>query len=91
VLVISGRIISPLHSEPYEFKLPDMLAAEGFEVAVHTQQPVVDPPALISSCILSERKPCSPAAASSWIGPGSVVISSVPCGAIGTTFFQHGL
>lgn len=43
VLVISGGIISPLHSEPHEFKLPDMLGAEGFEVAVHTQQPVVDP------------------------------------------------
>jgi len=43
VLVISGGIISPLHSEPFAFKLPDMLTAEGFEVTVHTQQPAVDP------------------------------------------------
>ena len=43
VLVITGGIISPLHGEPQQFKLPDMLAAEGFQVTVHTQQPVVDP------------------------------------------------
>jgi beta-N-acetylhexosaminidase len=43
VLVISGGIISPLHSEPHAFKLPDMLAAEGFQVTVHTRQPIVDP------------------------------------------------
>jgi len=43
VLVISGGIISPLHSQPFDFKLPDMLAAEGFEVTVQTRQPVVDP------------------------------------------------
>jgi beta-N-acetylhexosaminidase len=43
VLVISGGIVSPLHGEPREFKLPDMLTAEGFQVTVHTQQPVVDP------------------------------------------------
>jgi beta-N-acetylhexosaminidase len=43
VLVISGGIISPLHSEPQIFKLPEMLSAEGFEVTVHTQQPAVDP------------------------------------------------
>ena len=43
VLVISGGIISPMHSEPFAFKLPDMLTAEGFEVTVHTQQPAVDP------------------------------------------------
>ena len=43
VLVISGGIISPMHSEPFAFKLPDMLIAEGFEVTVHTQQPAVDP------------------------------------------------
>jgi len=43
VLVISGGIISPLHSQPFAFKLPDMLAAEGFEVTVHTQQPALDP------------------------------------------------
>jgi beta-N-acetylhexosaminidase len=43
VLVISGGIISPLHSEPFAFKLPEMLTAEGFEVTVHTQQPAVDP------------------------------------------------
>jgi beta-N-acetylhexosaminidase len=43
VLVISGGIISPLHSEPHEFKLPGMLSAEGFQVTVHTRQPAVDP------------------------------------------------
>jgi beta-N-acetylhexosaminidase len=43
VLVISGGIISPLHGEPQQFKLPDMLTAEGFQVTVHTQQPAVDP------------------------------------------------
>jgi len=43
VLVISGGIVSPLHSEPFAFKLPDMLTAEGFEVTVHTQQPAVGP------------------------------------------------
>ena len=43
VLVISGAIISPLHGEPQQFKLPDMLAAEGFQVTVHAQQPAVDP------------------------------------------------
>jgi beta-N-acetylhexosaminidase len=37
VLVISGGIISPLQGEPQQFKLPDMLAAEGFVVTVHTQ------------------------------------------------------
>jgi beta-N-acetylhexosaminidase len=43
VLVISGGIISPLHAEPCEFRLPEMLTAEGFEVTVHTIQPAVDP------------------------------------------------
>ncbi|HTO61594.1 MAG TPA: glycoside hydrolase family 3 N-terminal domain-containing protein [Bradyrhizobium sp.] len=43
VLVISGGIISPLHAEPHDFRLPDMLTAEGFEVTVHTTQPAVDP------------------------------------------------
>ena len=43
VLVISGGIVSPLHSKPHDFKLPDMLTDEGFEVTVQTQQPVIDP------------------------------------------------
>ncbi|MBR0832326.1 glycoside hydrolase family 3 protein [Bradyrhizobium manausense] len=43
VLVISGGIVSPLHGTPGEFKLPAMLTAEGFEVTVHQQQPLVDP------------------------------------------------
>jgi len=43
ILVISGGIISPLHGASHEFKLPEMLTAEGFEVTVHTTQPAVDP------------------------------------------------
>ncbi|MBR0751307.1 glycoside hydrolase family 3 protein [Bradyrhizobium jicamae] len=43
VLVISGGIISPMHGAPLAFKLPEMLAAEGFEVTVQTQQPVASP------------------------------------------------
>ncbi|MBR0829920.1 glycoside hydrolase family 3 protein [Bradyrhizobium manausense] len=43
ILVISGGIISPLHGTPSEFRLPDMLAGEGFEVTLHTQQPAIDP------------------------------------------------
>lgn len=43
VLVISGGIVSPLHGTPHQFRLPEMLTAEGFEVTVHTHQPAVDP------------------------------------------------
>jgi beta-N-acetylhexosaminidase len=43
VLVMSGGIISPLHGAPIEFKLPQMLGAEGFQVTVHALQPAVDP------------------------------------------------
>jgi len=43
VLVISGGIVSPLHNTPHDFKLPDMLRDEGFEVTVQTRQPVIDP------------------------------------------------
>jgi beta-N-acetylhexosaminidase len=41
VLVISGGIVSPIHREPLEFKLPQMLAAEGFEVTLHTPETAI--------------------------------------------------
>ena len=37
ILVVSGGIISPIHPEPIAFDLPQMLAAEGFEVTLYTQ------------------------------------------------------
>jgi beta-N-acetylhexosaminidase len=43
VLVISQGIISPLHGAARQFRLPEMMTAEGFEVTVHTQQSAIDP------------------------------------------------
>jgi beta-N-acetylhexosaminidase len=41
VLVVSGGIVSPIHPQPIQFDLPDMLRAEGFDVTVHVPgQPV---------------------------------------------------
>ena len=42
LLVVSGGVISPIHP-PAAFDLPDMLAAEGFEVTIYTQDTRIDP------------------------------------------------
>jgi len=41
VLIYSGGIISPLHREPMEFALPQMLEREGFQVTLHGPDTVV--------------------------------------------------
>ncbi|CDZ67762.1 Beta-hexosamidase A [Neorhizobium galegae bv. orientalis] len=35
ILVVSGGIVEPMQNARLDFKLPDMLAAEGFEVTLH--------------------------------------------------------
>lgn len=35
VLIYSGGIVSPLHTEPFDFVLPDLLLREGFEVTMY--------------------------------------------------------
>ena len=45
ILVISGGIISPLHPQPFNFALPDLLCAEGFEVTLYTPHVEVTPEA----------------------------------------------
>ena len=43
ILVISGGVVSPIHREPLEFVVPQMLQAEGFEVTLHTPETQVTP------------------------------------------------
>ena len=43
VLVVSGGIVSPLHPLPFAFDLPQLLAREGFDVAVHVPGERIDP------------------------------------------------
>ena len=43
VLIVSGGILSPLHSEPMAFDIPDLLTREGFKVSLHTPGQTVQP------------------------------------------------
>jgi beta-N-acetylhexosaminidase len=43
VLVVSGGIVSPLHPLPFAFDLPQLLAREGFDVALHEPGKWIDP------------------------------------------------
>ncbi|MDF1775800.1 MAG: glycoside hydrolase family 3 N-terminal domain-containing protein [Rhizobiaceae bacterium] len=45
ILVFSGGIISPLHPQPFEFAVPDLLRDEGFEVTLYTPHVEVSPEA----------------------------------------------
>ena len=42
LLILSGGVISPIHP-PAAFDLPDMLAAEGFEVTIYTPETRISP------------------------------------------------
>ena len=43
VLVVTGGIVSPVHPVPFDFDLPDLLRAEGFEVTLFTPGTVPNP------------------------------------------------